>query len=105
MACAPVGSPKPPDDPFSIAFSNYLQFPLVPPAKLPKVAFPNYLKFPWVPPAKLPTELALGPTFYTFNVLSPRICFCFANPYCLAGIAAFIEILLLAVSKHVLKRC
>ena len=36
---APVGSPGRLDDPFSRAFSNYLQFPLVPPAKLPKVVF------------------------------------------------------------------
>ena len=48
--------------------------------------------------------LTLGPDFYIFSVLSPRICFCFVNPYFLAGIAAFVEILLLAVSKHVLKR-
>ena len=46
----------------------------------------------------------LGPKFYIFSVLSPRICFCFVNPYFLAGIASFCEILLLAVSKHVLKR-
>ena len=38
-----------------------------------------------------------------FSVLSPQICFCFVNPYFLAGIAAFYEILLLAVSKHDLK--
>ena len=48
--------------------------------------------------------MTLGPKFYIFSVLSPRICFCFVNPYCIAGIAAFFEILLLAVSKHVLKR-
>ena len=48
--------------------------------------------------------MTLGPNFYLFSVLSPRICFCFVNPYFLAGIAAFCEILLLAVSKHVLKR-
>ena len=46
----------------------------------------------------------IGLKFYIFSVLSPRICFCFVNPYFLAGIAAFVEILLLAVSKHVLKR-
>ena len=46
----------------------------------------------------------LGPKLYIFRVLSPRICFCFVNPYLLAGIATFFEILLLAVSKHVLKR-
>ena len=46
----------------------------------------------------------LGPNFYIFSVLSPRICFCFVNPYLLAGIAAFFEILLLAVSRHDLKR-
>ena len=78
--------------------------PLVPPhpAEIPfKVAFSSYLQFPLVPPAKLPTKyLTLGPTFYIFSVLSPRICFCFVNPYSLAGIAAFFEILLLAVSKH-----
>ena len=51
-----------------------------------------------------PKYTTLGPKFYIFSVLSPRICFCFANPYFLAGIAAFVEILLLAVSKHVLKR-
>ena len=48
--------------------------------------------------------MTLEPKFYIFSVLSPRICFCFVNPYFLAGIAAFVEILLLAVSKHVLKR-
>ena len=48
--------------------------------------------------------VTLGPKLYLFIVLSPRICFCFVNPYFLAGIAAFVEILLLAVSKHVLKR-
>ena len=48
--------------------------------------------------------MTLGPKLYLFSVLSPRICFCVVNPYFLAGIAAFIEILLLAVSKHVLKR-
>ena len=51
-----------------------------------------------------PKYTTLGPKFYIFSVLSPRICFCFVNPYFLAGIAAFVEILLLAVSKHVLKR-
>ena len=45
----------------------------------------------------------LGPKLYIFSVLSPRICFCFINPYFLAGIAAFFESLLLAVSKQVLK--
>ena len=53
--------------------------------------------------AQLRIILTLGPKFYIFSVLSPRICFCFVNPYCIAGIAAFFEILLLAVSKHVLK--
>ena len=48
----PVGSPGRLDDPFLIAFSKYLQFPLVPPPKLPKVAFSNYLQFSLVPPAK-----------------------------------------------------
>ena len=48
--------------------------------------------------------MTLGPKFYIFSVLSPRICFCFVKQYCIAGIAAFFEILLLAVSKHVLKR-
>ena len=48
--------------------------------------------------------VTLGPKFYLFSVLSPRICFCFVNPSFLAGIAAFIEILLLALSKHDLKR-
>ena len=47
--------------------------------------------------------LTLGPTFYMFSVLTPRICFCFVKPYFLAGVVAFFEILLLAVSKHVLK--
>ena len=53
----------------------------------------------------LPTTkyLTLGPRFYTFRVLSPRICFCFVNPYSLAGCAAFFAILRLAVSKHDLK--
>ena len=46
---APVGSPGRLDDPFSIAFSNYLHFPLVPPAKI-------YLQSPLVPQVKLPTE-------------------------------------------------
>ena len=59
MAPAPVGPPKRLDDPFLIAFPNYLQFPLVPPPKLPKVAFSNYLQFPLVPPAKLPTKFHL----------------------------------------------
>ena len=45
-----------------------------------------------------------GPKLYLFSVFSPRICFCFVKQYCIAGIAAFFEILLLAVSKHVLKR-
>ena len=48
--------------------------------------------------------MTLGPKFYIFSVLSPRICFCFANAYFLAGSTAFFEILLLAVSKHGLKR-
>ena len=47
--------------------------------------------------------MTLGPTFYIFSVLSPRICFCFVNPYFLAGCAAFFAILRLAVSKHDLK--
>ena len=52
----------------------------------------------------LPTKyMTLGPTFYLFSVLSPRICFCFVNQYFLAGSAAFFEILRLAVSKHDLK--
>ena len=45
----------------------------------------------------------LGPKFYMFSALSPRICFCFVNPYFLSGIAAFCEILLLAMSKYVLE--
>ena len=49
-------------------------------------------------------DMTLGPNFYIFSVLSPRICFCFVKQYCIAGIAAFFEILLLAVSKRVLKR-
>ena len=48
--------------------------------------------------------MTLGPKFNIFSVFSPRICFCFVKQYCIAGIAAFVEILLLAVSKHVLKR-
>ena len=54
-------------------------------------------------PFKSPTTkyMTLGQNIYIFSVLSPRICFCFANPYFLAGIAAFVEILLLAASKHV----
>ncbi len=56
MWAAPVGSPTYAELAFKVAFSNYLRFPLVPPAKLPKVAFSNYLQFPLVPPAKLPTE-------------------------------------------------
>ena len=59
---------------------------------------------PGDPPRDPTLILSLGPKFYIFSVLSPRICFCFVNPYFLAGIAAFVEILLLAVSKHVLKR-
>ena len=52
----------------------------------------------------LPTKyMTLGPKLYLFSVLSPRICFCFVNPYFLAGPAAFFEILRLAVSKHDLK--
>ena len=47
--------------------------------------------------------MTLGPKFYMFSVLSPRICFCFVNPSFLAGCAAFFAILRLAVSKHVLK--
>ena len=47
--------------------------------------------------------MTLGPKFYIFSVLSPRICFCFVNPYFLAGCAAFFAILRLAVSKHDLK--
>ena len=46
----------------------------------------------------------LAPKFYIFSVFSPRICFCFVKQYCIAGIAAFFEILLLAVSKLILKR-
>ena len=48
--------------------------------------------------------MTLGPKFYISSVFSPRICFCFVKQYCIAGIAAFFEILLLAASKHVLKR-
>ena len=59
---------------------------------------------PGDPPRDPTLILTSGPKFYIFSVLSPRICFCFVNPYFLAGIAAFVEILLLAVSKHVLKR-
>ena len=40
--------------------------------------------------------MTLGPKFYIFSVLSPRICFCFVNPYLLAGCAAFFAILRLA---------
>ena len=47
--------------------------------------------------------MTLGPKFYIFSALSPRICFCFVNPYFLAGRAAFFAILRLAVSKHDLK--
>ena len=47
--------------------------------------------------------MTLGPKLYIFSVLSPRICFCFVNPYFLAGCAAFFAILRLAVSKHGLK--
>ena len=48
--------------------------------------------------------MTLGRKFYIFSVFSPWICFCFVKQYCIAGVAAFFEILLLAVSKHVLKR-
>ena len=48
--------------------------------------------------------LTLGPHFYMFSVFSPRIRFCFVKLYCIEGIAAFFEILLLAISKHDLKR-
>ena len=52
----------------------------------------------------LPTKyMTLGPKLYLFSVLSPRICFCFVNPYFFAGCAAFFAILRLAVSKHDLK--
>ena len=68
MAVAPVGSPTSAELPFKVAFSNYLQFPLVPPAKLPKVAFSNYLQFPLVPPAKLPTKFHLNYLKITFQI-------------------------------------
>ena len=49
----------------------------------------------------LPTKyVTLGTKLYLFSVLSPRICFCFVNPYFLAGRAACFAILRLAVSKH-----
>ena len=52
----------------------------------------------------LPTKyMTLGPNLYLFSVLSPRLCFCFDNPYFLAGSAAFLAILRLAVPKHDLK--
>ena len=96
MCAAPIGSPRPLDDSLSIAFSNYLQFPLVPPAKLPRVAFSNYIQFP---------NIRHWDQNYIFSMFCHhRYVFCFVNPYFLAGIAAFVEILLLAVSKPVLKR-
>ena len=48
--------------------------------------------------------MTLGPKFYIFSVFHHGYVFCFVKQYCIAGIAAFVEILLLAVSKHVLKR-
>ena len=50
-----------------------------------------------------PRYLTLGPKFYNFNVLSPRICFCFVNPYILADIAANHLHHCNPVSKHDLK--
>ena len=38
--------------------------------------------------------MTLGPKLYLFSVFSPRICFCFVKQYCIAGIAAFFEILI-----------
>ena len=62
MSLAPVGSPGAGYIPFKVAFSNCLQFPLVPQAKLPlkfafEITFQNYLlelhlKLPLVPQAK-----------------------------------------------------
>ena len=49
MAPAPVGSPGRLDDAFSIAFSNYLQFPLVPQLNYQKWPFQITANFPWFP--------------------------------------------------------
>ena len=40
---------------------------------------------PGDPPRDPTLILTLGPKFYIFSVLSPRICLCFANPYIFSG--------------------
>ena len=45
MFCARFVPPSPAEVPFKVAFSNYLQFPMVPPAKLPsKITFKSTFK-------------------------------------------------------------
>ena len=56
MFIAPVGSPGPGYIPFKVAFSNCLQFPLVPPAKVP-YQFP--FQFPAGSPPHVPLKLPL----------------------------------------------
>ena len=58
---------------------------------------------PWLGQPHKTKYMTLGAKFCIFSVLSPRMRLCFISPYFLAGIAAFFEILLLAVSKHDLK--
>ena len=42
--------PTPTEVPFKVASSNYLQFPIIPPAKLPsKITFQNDFQFPMIP--------------------------------------------------------
>ena len=55
-------------------------------------------------PLSLNNNIDVGANILYFQCFVTTVCFCFVNPNLLAGIAAFVEILLLAVSKHVLKR-
>ena len=50
-----------------------------------------------------PKYLTLGPKFYNFSVLSPRICFCFVNPKFRKIPAALDEYFAMAVSNRDLK--
>ena len=78
--------PTPAEIHFKVAFSNYLQFPLVPPAKLQKVAFFNYLRFPWFPQLNYqPNNIDIGTKILHFQCFVTTDMFLFCKPIFFSG--------------------
>ena len=72
--------PSPAELPFKVASSNYLQFPLIPPAKVPyKISF----NFPWFPKlkylTKFPSNSHSSPSQITFQICKLYFQRCYKN--------------------------